>query len=325
MSEQYKGSDEKELDLSIIGEKFKDAVAGVESGFFSFVFLIKRYLIVLILLFVGGAVLGWYIDKTGKSYNNEIIVMPNFGSTDHLYSQVDLIQSKITEGDTVFLNEIGIKNPKKLAKIEIKPINNVYEFAYQRPSNFELIKLMAEDGSINKVIEDEVTSKNYTNHKVIFQTRGLTDRQKTLDPLIKFLNSSTYFDTIKKLQTINLETKMRLNDSVINQIDGIIEEFRKSSSSGSKSSNLVYYNENTQLSDILKRKDELINEQATLRVSRVNYVSVVKEIASSMNIRNKSGLSGKMKLVVPIFFTFMFLTIVVFVSFIKRGLNRNKR
>lgn len=324
MSEQHKGSDEKELDLSVIGEKFKDAVAGVESGFFSLIFLIKRYLIVLILLFTGGAVLGWYIDKTGKTYRNEIIVIPNFGSTDQLYSQIDLLQSKINENDTVFQKQIGIK-PKKLNEINIDPINNVYDFANQRQTNFELLKLMAEDGSMAKVIDDKVTSKNYFNHKITFITRGTTDRAHTIEPILKFLNSSTYFEEIKKQQIANLENKIVVNDSMIKQIDDIIEEFRKSTSSGAKSSSLVYYNENTQLSEILKRKDELVNESASLKVSRINSTAIIKEVASSINIRNKSGLSGKMKFVVPIVFTFMFLAIVVFVSFLKRGLNRNKR
>lgn len=322
MSQQQNSAGEQEIDLSIIGKRLKSVASGLEAGFFSLIFLIKRYIIVLAIIFIGGAALGYYLDKTGKTYKSEMIVIPNFGSTEQLYSQVDLVQSKVNENDTAFIKQMGIL-PKKLVKISIEPINNVYDFANQRPTNFELLKLMAEDGSITKVIEDEVTSKNYLYHKIVFVTRGVTDRAKTLEPLMKFFNNSAYFDEIKKQQAINLEEKIRLNDSVISQIDQIIEEFRKSSSSGAKSSSLVYYNENTQLSDILKRKDELINETASLKISRINHTAIVKEVASSVNIRNKNGMSGKMKFVVPIVLTFIILVLIVIISYIKRGLKRN--
>lgn len=324
MSQQIKSADEQEIDFSVIGRKFKDAATGVESIFFRFLKLIKRNIIVIVVLFIAGAALGWYIDKTGKTYKNELIVIPNFGSTEHLYSQIDLIQSKLNEGDTAFIKSLGVVNPKKLLKIEIEPINNVYEFANQRPSNFELIKLMAEDGNINKVIEDKVTSKNYSTHRITFKTKGITAKEKTLDPLVRFFNSSAYFDTIKKQQVRNLETKMRMNDSIINQIDDIVEEFKNAPSSSARSSSLVYYNENTQLSDILKRKDELINEQASLRISKINYTAIVKNIASSLNIRDKSGLSGKMKFITPLLFIFLFIAGIAIFKYVKYGLSKNQ-
>ena len=40
----------------------------------------------------------YFLDKENKSYQQEIIVSPNFGSYDYLYNKVDLIQSKIEVG-----------------------------------------------------------------------------------------------------------------------------------------------------------------------------------------------------------------------------------
>lgn len=323
MAEQFNNTDEKEIDFSIVGDKLKGLAAKIDDLFFRFIMFIKRNIIVIAILFIAGAALGYYNDSKGKSYNNEIIVIPNFGSTEHLYSQIELIQAKINERDTAFLKQIGLTQPKKLLKIEIESINNVYSFASQNTTNFELIKLMAEDGSINKVIEDETTSKNYANHRINFLTKGVFPREIMLDPLLAFFNSSSYFDTIKKQQIINIETKMRLNDSIVAQIDDIIKEFKTSPSSGARSSSLVYYNENTQLSEILKRKEDLINEQAMLRISKINYTSIIKETGSSLNILNKKGLSGKYKYILPFIFVSLFLMIGIFVRYIKRGLKRN--
>jgi len=104
-------------------------------------------------LFVLGAGLGFYLDKTEKSYDNQIIVTPNFSSTDYLYSKIDLINSKISEGDTLFLKDVvGIKDTKHFHSIKIEPITDIYKFIGSNPVNFEFVKLLAEDGDLKKLL-----------------------------------------------------------------------------------------------------------------------------------------------------------------------------
>jgi hypothetical protein len=59
--------------------------------------------------FIVGLVWVFTWIKPKKVYDHELIVQPNFGSTDYLYSKVELLASKINERDTVFLKSIGIK------------------------------------------------------------------------------------------------------------------------------------------------------------------------------------------------------------------------
>jgi hypothetical protein len=55
-------------------------------------------------------------------------------------------------------NSVGLKHPEILKGIKIKPIIDVYKFIENQTENFELIKL-AEAGDINKILEDNLTSK----------------------------------------------------------------------------------------------------------------------------------------------------------------------
>jgi hypothetical protein len=50
---------------------------------------------------------GLYLDKMQQQYDHQIIIVPNFKSTD-LYAKIDLLSSKIAEGDSVFLNSIDL-------------------------------------------------------------------------------------------------------------------------------------------------------------------------------------------------------------------------
>jgi len=300
--------DNQEIDFSHIsrriGDKFEDFSTWIFKGFL----FIKKNLIVLTILFIIGAGLGYYLDKKTKVYDHQIIVSPNFGSTDYTYSKINLLESKIKERDTVFLNKLGIKNSKKLSTIKIKPIIDVYQFIENKPENFELIKLMAEDGDINKVVVDDVTSKNYSKHMISFTTSSLTDESATVEPIMAFLNDSKYFKDLQKVYLKNVDLTIKTNDSILRQIDGILNEFSATKSgTGSKSDKLVYYNENTQLNDVIKTKSELLENNSNIKIEMVRTNDIVKKTSSTINVRNTESINGKMKFVIPLVLIGLFI------------------
>jgi hypothetical protein len=64
-------------------------------------FFIKKAIVIIVLVIIGIG-LGFYLDKTQKKFDHQIIVTPNFKSTDYLYSKINLINSKIIERDIAF-------------------------------------------------------------------------------------------------------------------------------------------------------------------------------------------------------------------------------
>ncbi|TDE31517.1 hypothetical protein E0I61_02125 [Flavobacterium ranwuense] len=316
---QPNNQEDQEIDLMQIFKKIGSFFKNINTFLFRCIqFFVKNAIVVSILLVIGVG-LGFYLDATKKIYNHQIIVTPNFGSTDYLYSKIDLIESKIQEGDTAFLKEfLGIKKPKELIKIEINPIADVYKFIENKPENFELIKLMAEDGDIKKTVEDNLTSKNYTFHKVSFITGKLINNKETVQPLLDFLNETDYYKIIQKEEINNIQIKMIQNDSIISQINGVLNGFSNRVNGATKSEKLVYYNENTQLNDIIKTKEVLINEQGTHRVSLIGLDKIVKENSSTLNIENKSSVNGKLKFVLPMLFILGFILFRLFIAFYRK-------
>ncbi|WP_281231280.1 hypothetical protein [Flavobacterium gelatinilyticum] len=283
-------------------------------------FFVRNWIIVLILVIAGFGI-GWYLDSSKKSFDNQVIVTPNFGSVDYLYSKIDLIESKIIAGDTAFLkNEVGINKPKLIKKIEIKPIADVYKFIEDKEQNFELIKLMAEVGEIKKVLEDNVTSKNYTFHSITFVTNEITDQKEIVEPLLKYLNSSEYFNALQKIGYKNLEDQIVKNDTIIAQIDQVLNGFSNSVKNGAKNDKLVYYNENTQLNDIIKTKQYLIIDQGKNKQKMVNYDKAIKDINSTLNINKTKIINGNFKFLFPFIFLFLFILICKFKKFYRSQL-----
>jgi hypothetical protein len=320
MSAASKNNDDnQEIDLSQVSKKIAGFFENILSWIFSFILFLKRNAIIIGILFFLGVGIGIYLDKNNKVYDNQIIVSPNFSSVDYLYSKIDLINSKVNEGDSIFLkNVVGIKDTKNFTGIEIEPITDIYRFIGTNPVNFELVKLMAEDGEIQKIVDDKLTSKNYVFHNIYFSTSKPTSEEATVKPILAYLNNSDYYKKIQKEYINNVTVKMKENDSIITQIDGILNSFSNTITGSQKSSNLVYYNENTQLNEVIKTKNELIAEQGSHRMELVGLDEIIKENSSTINIKNNKSVNGKMKLVVPMFFLFVFFAVSVFILFYKR-------
>lgn len=292
--------------------------------FRSIQFFVKNWIVVLILVVMGFG-LGWYLDFSKKSFQNQIIVTPNFGSVDYLYTKIDLIESKILAGDTAFLKDVvGIQHPSTIQKIKIKPIADVYKFIENKDQNFELIKLMAEVGEVNKVLEDNVTSKNYTFHTITFLSDKAANEKEIVEPLLKYLNNSEYFNALQKVGFKNLAQEIVQNDTIIAQIDQVLNGFSNTVKNGAKNDKLIYYNENTQLNDIIKTKQYLIIDQGKNRLKLMNYDKTIKEINAALNINNNKITNGNFKFFLPVLFIFFFVLIHLFKKFYRSQLLKSQ-
>ena len=316
-------SDNQEIDLSQVSKKIGVFFENISTSIFRGFLFLKRNLIIISILFIIGVALGFYLDKTNKTYDNQIIVSPNFGSVDYLYSKINLINSKIINSDTLFLrNIIGIKEPKNLRKIEIKPVNDIYKFIENKQQNFDLLKLMAEDGDINKIVEDKLTSKNYPYHSINYITLNETSSEKTLEPLLNFLNNDEYFSIIQRQYINNLNLKIIENDSIITQINGLLNAFSDEVNSNQKSDKLVYYNENSQLNEIINTKNNLILEQGNNKIALLNLDKIVKVNSSSLNTLNIKGVNGKLKFILPLILVALFILVGLIKAYYKRQMTK---
>lgn len=318
MSATPQNNDNQEIDLSHISKKIGNFFENISTSIFKGFLFFKRNILWVGVLFILGAGLGFYFDKTMKVYDNQIIVIPNFDSADYLYAKIDLINSKISERDTAFLkNIVGIKEPRKLKNVEIKPITDAYKFISSNPTNFELIKLMAEEGELEKILKDNMTSKNYPYHIISFSTVDRTSDEKTVKPILNYLNNSDYYKRVQKEYLNNINVKMVANDSIISQINGFLNAFKTNVNGSQKSDKLVYYNENSQLNDVIKNKDQLITEQGIHRMELVNLDRIVKDSSSTLNVKSSQATNGKMKFILPLLFVFIFILIGYFKAYYK--------
>lgn len=312
--------EDQEIDLVLISKKINNFFQRISASIFRGIqFFIRNWVIVLILVFIGFG-LGMFLDKTQKSYDNQIIVQPNFGSVDYLYSKIELIQSKIQTQDTVFLKSIGVSNSPELNKISIEPIVDVFKFVNNNEQNLQVLKLMTANSDLKSIISETTTSKNYPFYIISFSTKGLSQDGSIARSLLNYINSSKYYRDIQKISILNIKEKIKKNDEIISQIDGVLNRISVSNQGILSRDKLVYYNENTQLNDLVKTKDDLIRENANYKIDLITSDKIVKESSITTNMENTDSVKGRLKIIFPILFVFAF----IFIVFIKRFYKNQK-
>ena len=332
MSTTQKNTDNQEIDLTMISNKINGFFSGIGSLIYRSIQFFKRNLLTTVILFVSGVGLGIYMDSNNNTYDSIIIVRPNFGSTEYLYNKIDLLSSKIENRDTVFLKSIGIKDPKSMKGILIEPIIDIYNLVNYNEKNvavttnilnFELLKLLAESGDVNKVIKDKVTSRNYYWHTIYIVSNGFATNENNIKPILDYLNNNSYFDALKKVNLQNVKENIRKSEEMIFQIDEVLEKL--ATAKDQKADKLVFYNENTDLNGVLKTKQELVSKIGLQKEDLINFESVIKNYSSILNVKNTESVNGKLKFVLPLFFIFGFVFIRLFSKFYKRqALKHNK-
>ncbi len=300
----------EEIDLYNLRAVISKAINNVVMNTFLF---FKKNAYKLVLLLFCGALLGGLADYFTRSYLAEVVVNSNFTTNDYLYSRVDQLNNHFIQNKN---KELPISNYKKFSRIEVEPVIDVYSFVSnttlnvannaQNSQNFEMLKLMAEKGDINKIIEDEITSKNYYFQKINIISKEKVD-EKDIKSIIKHLNKDTYFDSILHLNIENIKERIVKRDSTISQINKLIQSYSSSIASGNAS--VMFKNENSEVNSLINQKNELIQKIEQDKLSLISQNKIIKENTIVYNKINDKGIANKLKFLFPVLFIFLFFVI----------------
>ena len=324
MEDQKTNSDE--INLSQLKDKVRGYFSSINDAFFNAIQFVVRNIVIILILLVAGIGLGTYLDVENKIYTHKVIVMPNFRSVNFLYQEIERIKSKIKEDDVAFLEQMGIKNADDIVDIEIESIVDIYEFiddnnsTPENNSKFQLFKLISENGDMNKMLEDNTTSKYYKNHVITITTKNKAKQEDFVDPILNHFESNAYFKKIQVTSLSNLDKLIVQNDSIIKQIDAVINDFSSASKVGN---GMVFLTENTKVNELINIKHSLVEANIYSNIQKIDLSKIVKDNTILLNIK-VSKLASTKKIVLPILFLFLFVCFYHFRKYYKNEVNKRR-
>ncbi len=324
MSDQTKKNSTEEIELSVFFQGIKQFFINCLKLVFQVISFFKKHIIVVLILLVGGVVGGYFWDNNfKKNYKNEIIVIPNFESTEYLYDQIEMINSKIKNRDGSFFNEIKFPDYQSLREITIEPITDVYNLVKKEKTNLDVFKLLTEKGDMLKVLADRTSSRYFKYHKINIYEKGSSAGNKNINLLLDYLNQNSFYEAYSKVAVANMKKKLIRNEEMIKQIDTLVSAFNRTTASPNREQ-LININQNSQLNDLIITKEALISDNKKLELDLIDNGKVIQEVSIINDIIENKIFTSKMfslPLLLIALFSGVFFLIYLFNSLKKLSSN----
>ena len=306
-------TNEQVFDFNNAAAYIKNSFSKFGDSFYELLLYTKKNIIIVGLIAVLGIAYGWYQDSQDDSFTNEIILKPNFGSADYLYSKVELLKSKLKEKDTVFLKSTGIINFSKISQLELEPIIDPYRFMSASEKNSDYFRVLINDADLETVIKNERNETLFLYHKLTFVSDGKINETAIL-PLMDYLNNSEYFNQQSKLGLASKQETIKGIDSTIKQIDLTLEKnIRQESGSKTK---MIYFDGEEKVNNIFEQKSELLTEKAEHLSELSALDKTIKDISIVINLKAEIKVYQKRVVTTPLFFLFLFALFIKFKRFL---------
>jgi hypothetical protein len=284
-------------------------------GFNVLDFIIKKWIIILLLI-IAGIVLGYFSNKNYKEDKSaKVLLRVNHDAVNYVYNEIDFLNEKINEKDSVFFKEIGFQNDEIVIKeLEITPIVDLTDISKSYDVNDRNLEglLRNLEFSTSEIEITETFISKYKNHTLDIKLSSSADYEAIIN-LINYFNDNEIIERIKDTTISDIKTHIALNKNSISQINKIIDNYTKTESLPSPSDQLFIIDKNFSIHGLLLKKSELQKETESLNKFLIYENNIVVIVNKPNIIKVKKGFLGKQMIKYPLLLVFAFL----FLSFLR--------
>lgn len=299
-------NNQDEIDLGYLFNKISDLFRSFVRILFLVITFFIKYIVIIVILILIGIGIGYYLDKNKTEvYNNELIVIPNFESTQYLYDKVDALSSKLRDGDTEFLQKTIGANYIELVTLEAEPIVDIFSFAATSRDRVDLFKVLTDKQDIPDYVKDPQNFQYFKYHHITIKVKGKEHSKEIVAAIEKYLNENEHFSEYMKVSRESTQFRIETSERTISQIDTIL----KSSASIDKGKSTlpsVMVSDNSQLNDVIESKDRMLYNLLKLNMQKVDEQSIIKVAAINYNVSDFSGFHISNKVKYPVILVLLF-------------------
>tara|TARA_B100000497_G_scaffold125947_1_gene163543 strand:+ start:11546 stop:12526 length:981 start_codon:yes stop_codon:yes gene_type:complete len=299
-----------EIDLTNLFNVFKEKIKASIVLLFDLIdYLIKKWILITALI-VLGLIIG-YVNQNNYNHNKKasVLLRINFDTVDYVYSEIDLINEKVTEKDSLFFSEMGLKGDSiQIKEIEITPIVRFKEIIGRYKENDRKLEGLLKSLEFN---DDDVESYETFKSEYYFHTLNFTlsynATQETIEKTIEYLNNNIILTDIKNSSIRDIKSQIANNSTSIKQIDNVINAYKTNESLTSPSDQIFVVDKNFNMSEMFEKKIELQELNAELNKILVYSKDIVVVVNKPKIIEENTKFSSNRIVFFPSLFVFIFL------------------
>ena len=299
-----------EIDLTNLFSVFKEKIKASIVLLFDLIdYLLKKWILITALI-VLGLIIG-YVTQNNYNHNKKasVLLRINFDTVDYVYSEIDLINEKVTEKDSLFFSEMGLKGDSiQIKQIEITPIVRFKEIIERYKENDRKLEGLLKSLEFN---DDDVESYETFKSEYYFHTLNFTlsynATQETIEKIIEYLNNNIILTDIKNSSIRDIKSQIANNSTSIKQIDNVINAYKTNESLTSPSDQIFVVDKNFNMSEMFEKKIELQELNAELNKILVYSKDIVVVVNKPKIIEENTKFSSNRIVFFPSLFVFIFL------------------
>jgi len=222
-----------------------------------------------------GYLAGQFLDDKQQI---EVIVTPNqddadylFNTRTYLYDVVEEVQAKLKGKDSAFFKSLGMDFGKmKGFEIEVTPL--ISQNTQIRESEERIMEALKEFGNseaLSDIAVAEFRNQSIRDHRLVFYFKEPTPGKEYVSRILEYLNSNAYYSRLVQIQKENAQKRIEQNDSLIAQIDRLVDVYTGKIDSERPSSGDQLFLENREVVNVpalLTLKNKLIMESEIKRL-----------------------------------------------------------
>lgn len=331
MAVQPKNQQADEIDLGqvfqIIGGAFSrlgDFLSGLFKGLVRILIIALLFLRKNFLLLFGSAVVGlvagYMIDQqTPVRYSSNMVVEPNFSSSQQLYNNVAFYNELAKTGDSIALSAVLGISESEAASIQDVRIAS-YSDENQKLKLFDNF-VRSLDTTTIKSIDYSSYLKNFNSLDARFHQITITSTNKLVakraqDAIIQSVSGNQYFKLQKQINDENIQLQEEIYKKQLTEIDSLLAFYQevvlKQAENPSQGMQINFSDaqleSNRELS-LLKERNEVKEMLVRLNLEKANKGSILNIISDfpSQGVREK-GLLKEFKYLLPLILLGLILT-----------------
>jgi hypothetical protein len=300
----------EEIDLIYILSKFKKTLKGFILLLFDAIdYVLKKWIIITILIVIGLGIGYFTQDNYKPNKKATALVRINFDLVAYVYTEIDLINDKIKERDSVFFSSMGLKGGSiPLKELDISPIVNLNDILGRYEVNDRKLE------GLLRTIEfedDDIKLHETFNSEYYFHTLDLTlsnnANQETLNKTIEYINSNKVLEELKESVIRDTKSQIENNLTSIKQINDVINTYKTNESISSPSGQFFVVDKNFSINSLFEIKFDFQEKNEKLKKFLVYAKDIVVVVNKPKMREDRSSWKANRMLYYPMLYVFIFL------------------